>query len=67
LIGATLLGDTRKVAFLTQAFDRGAPLPQERIKLLVDLSDGAEMGDGRGSHLDVAARAGGVAASITSG
>jgi nitrite reductase (NADH) large subunit len=42
LIGATLLGDTRKVAFLTQAFDRGTPLPQERIKLLVDLSDGAE-------------------------
>src|SRR4051812_18769843 len=41
LIGATLLGDTRKVAFLTQAFDRGSPLPQERIKLLVDLSDGA--------------------------
>ena len=24
LVGATLLGDTRKVAFLTQAFDRGA-------------------------------------------
>ncbi|MGY1663392.1 nitrite reductase large subunit NirB [Geodermatophilus sp. SYSU D00705] len=42
LIGATLLGDTRKVAFLTQAFDRGAPLPEERIRLLVDLSDGAE-------------------------
>jgi nitrite reductase (NADH) large subunit len=42
LVGATLLGDTRKVAFLTQAFDRGTPLPQERIKLLVDLSDGAE-------------------------
>jgi nitrite reductase (NADH) large subunit len=41
LIGATLLGDTRKVAFLTQAFDRGTPLPQERITLLVDLSDGA--------------------------
>jgi len=41
LIGATLLGDTRKVAFLTQAFDRGAPLPEERIRLLVDLSDGA--------------------------
>ncbi|SOC50499.1 nitrite reductase (NADH) large subunit [Blastococcus aggregatus] len=45
LVGATLLGDTRKVAFLTQAFDRGAPLPEERIRLLVDLSDGAaEMG-----------------------
>jgi nitrite reductase (NADH) large subunit len=42
LIGATLLGDTRKVAFLTQAFDRGAPLPEERIRLLVDLSDGVE-------------------------
>jgi nitrite reductase (NADH) large subunit len=42
LIGATLLGDTRKVAFLTQAFDRGAPLPEQRIRLLVDLSDGAE-------------------------
>ncbi|MGZ4612952.1 MAG: nitrite reductase large subunit NirB [Kineosporiaceae bacterium] len=41
LIGATLLGDTRKVAFLTQAFDRGTPLPEERIRLLVDLSDGA--------------------------
>src|SRR4051812_49072568 len=42
LVGATLLGDTRKVAFLTQAFDRAAPLPEERIRLLVDLSDGAE-------------------------
>ncbi len=41
LVGATLLGDTRKVAYLTQAFDRGAPLPEERIRLLVDLSDGA--------------------------
>ncbi|MCZ2814519.1 nitrite reductase large subunit NirB [Modestobacter sp. VKM Ac-2984] len=41
LVGATLLGDTRKVAFLTQAFDRGTPLPAERIRLLVDLSDGA--------------------------
>ncbi|SDM33782.1 nitrite reductase (NADH) large subunit [Geodermatophilus siccatus] len=41
LIGATLLGDTRKVAYLTQAFDRGVPLPEERIRLLVDLSDGA--------------------------
>ena len=26
IIGATLVGDTRKVAFLTQAFDRGMPL-----------------------------------------
>jgi nitrite reductase (NADH) large subunit len=42
LMGATLLGDTRKVAYLTQAFDRGTPLPEERIRLLVDLSDGKE-------------------------
>jgi len=41
LIGATLLGDTRKVAYLTQAFDRGTPLPAERITLLVDLAGGA--------------------------
>ncbi|GAB3347990.1 nitrite reductase large subunit NirB [Modestobacter lapidis] len=40
LVGATLLGDTRKVAALAQAFDRGSPLPEERIRLLVDLSDG---------------------------
>ncbi|MGY1653704.1 nitrite reductase large subunit NirB [Geodermatophilus sp. SYSU D01119] len=42
LVGATLLGDTRKVAYLTQAFDRGTALPEERIRLLVDLSDGKE-------------------------
>ncbi len=38
LVGATLVGDVRKVAFLTQAFDRGLPLPQERVELLFDLS-----------------------------
>ncbi|WP_369259739.1 nitrite reductase large subunit NirB [Geodermatophilus amargosae] len=42
LVGATLLGDTRKVAALTQAFDRGSALPEERIRLLVDLTDGKE-------------------------
>ncbi|MGY1715791.1 nitrite reductase large subunit NirB [Geodermatophilus sp. SYSU D01106] len=42
LVGATLLGDTRKVAHLTQVFDRGTALPEERIRLLVDLSDGKE-------------------------
>ena len=46
LVGATLLGDTRKVAFLTQAFDRGLALPEERITLLVDLSDGAGSASG---------------------
>ena len=37
LIGATLVGDVSKVAFLMQAFDRGLPLPEERISLLFDL------------------------------
>ncbi|MCX4094664.1 nitrite reductase large subunit NirB [Nocardia sp. alder85J] len=37
LVGATLLGDTSKVAFLMQAFDRGLPLPPERMSLLFDL------------------------------
>jgi len=37
LIGATLVGDVNKVAFLMQAFDRGLPLPEERVSLLFDL------------------------------
>ncbi|MQY26778.1 nitrite reductase large subunit NirB [Nocardia aurantia] len=37
LVGATLLGDVRKVAFLMQAFDRGLPLPPERVSLMFDL------------------------------
>ena len=37
LVGATLLGDVAKVGFLMQAFDRGLPLPEERVRLLFDL------------------------------
>ncbi|GAA0321911.1 nitrite reductase (NADH) large subunit [Kineococcus aurantiacus] len=37
LVGATLLGDVRKTAFLTQAFDQALPLPEERMSLLFDL------------------------------
>ncbi|MBF9128968.1 NAD(P)/FAD-dependent oxidoreductase [Plantactinospora sp. S1510] len=37
LVGATLLGDVSKVGFLMQAFDRGLPLPEERVRLLFDL------------------------------
>ena len=37
VVGATLLGDTGKVAFLQQAFDRGLPLPVERVSLLFDI------------------------------
>ncbi|SDP41336.1 nitrite reductase (NADH) large subunit [Nakamurella panacisegetis] len=37
LVGATVLGDTSKVAFLMQAFDRGLPLPAERLEMMFDL------------------------------
>ncbi|MFI5897055.1 nitrite reductase large subunit NirB [Actinoplanes sp. NPDC051513] len=37
LVGATLVGDARKAAFLMQAFDRELPLPEERAELLFDL------------------------------
>ena len=37
LVGATLVGDVRKVAFLMQAFDRGLALPEERAELMFDL------------------------------
>jgi nitrite reductase (NADH) large subunit len=37
LVGATLVGDVSKVAFLMQAFDRGLPLPEERISLMFDI------------------------------
>ena len=37
LIGATMLGDTSKVAFLMQAFDHGLPLPAERLEMMFNL------------------------------
>ncbi|MCV7170293.1 NAD(P)/FAD-dependent oxidoreductase [Mycobacterium manitobense] len=37
LVGATLLGDVSKVSFLTQAFDSGLPLPDERVSLMFDI------------------------------
>jgi nitrite reductase (NADH) large subunit len=42
LVGATLLGDVEKVAFLTQSFDRGLPLPDERVELLFSLAGPSE-------------------------
>jgi nitrite reductase (NADH) large subunit len=42
LLGATLLGDVSKVAFLMQAFDRGMPLPEERMQLLFDIGAPSE-------------------------
>ena len=37
LIGAMMLGDLSKAAYLMQAFDRGTPLPEERLSLLFDI------------------------------
>lgn len=37
LVGAIMLGDLDKVAYLTQAFDKNTPLPEERLSLLFDL------------------------------
>ncbi|MDY6996065.1 MAG: nitrite reductase large subunit NirB [Actinomycetota bacterium] len=37
LVGATLVGDVSKVSFLTQAFDSGLPLPEERVELMFDI------------------------------
>src|SRR5215471_12725671 len=37
LVGAIMLGDLDKVAYLTQAFDKNSPLPDERLSLLFDL------------------------------
>ena len=37
LVGATLVGDVSKVSFLTQAFDSGLPLPDERVSMLFDI------------------------------
>ena len=37
LVGATVLGDSSKVAFLMQAFDRGLPLPEERLEMMFNL------------------------------
>jgi nitrite reductase (NADH) large subunit len=54
LVGATLLGDVSKVGYLIQAFDRGFPLPEERIRLLFDL--GAPAVETSAAELDDAAQ-----------
>ena len=37
LVGGILMGDISKAAYLMQAFDREAPLPEERLALLFDI------------------------------
>ncbi|ROP43351.1 nitrite reductase large subunit NirB [Pseudokineococcus lusitanus] len=45
LVGATLLGDVSRTPALQQAFERGLPLPERRLELLLDLGGGAGEGD----------------------
>ncbi len=42
LVGGILLGDISKAAFLMQAFEKDAPLPEERLSLLFDLGAPAQ-------------------------
>jgi nitrite reductase (NADH) large subunit len=42
LIGAIMMGDLKKVAYLMQAFDRNTPLPEERLSLLFDIGAPAQ-------------------------
>jgi nitrite reductase (NADH) large subunit len=42
LVGATLMGDISKAAYLMQAFDRDSRLPDERLELLFDLGAPAQ-------------------------
>lgn len=51
LVGATLVGDVSKVAFLTQAFDSGLPLPDERVSLMFDIGT-PDVGVGVGELAD---------------
>ena len=40
LMGGILLGDISKAAYLMQVFDRGTPLPEDRLNLLFDINSG---------------------------
>jgi nitrite reductase (NADH) large subunit len=42
LVGAILLGDTNKAAYLLQVFDRNTPLLPERAALLFDIGGAAK-------------------------
>jgi nitrite reductase (NADH) large subunit len=42
LVGSILLGDIRKAPYLTQAFERNTPVPEERLSLLFDIGAPSE-------------------------
>lgn len=52
LVGATLVGDVSKVAFLMQAFDRGLPLPPERVSLMFDIGGAPDNATGAAELAD---------------
>lgn len=52
LVGATLVGDVSKVAFLMQAFDRGLPLPPERVSLMFDIGGAPDQATGAAESSD---------------
>ena len=49
LLGSILLGDISKSPYLTQAFDRNTPLPEERLSLLFDIGAPAAKRHDRGN------------------
>jgi nitrite reductase (NADH) large subunit len=42
LVGSILLGDIKKAPYLTQAFERNTPVPEERLSLLFDIGAPSE-------------------------
>jgi nitrite reductase (NADH) large subunit len=42
LVGSILLGDISKAPYLTQAYERNAPVPEERLSLLFDIGAPSE-------------------------
>jgi len=42
LVGSILLGDLRKAPYLSQAFERNTPVPEERLSLLFDIGAPSE-------------------------
>ncbi|HYJ10836.1 MAG TPA: nitrite reductase large subunit NirB [Polyangiaceae bacterium] len=53
LIGGILLGDIRKAPYLTQAFERNTPLPEERLSMLFDIGAPSEAASIESMPLDM--------------
>jgi nitrite reductase (NADH) large subunit len=53
LIGSILLGDISKAPYLTQAFERSSPIPEERLSLLFDIGAPSEQSSVEGMPVDM--------------